>query len=138
MWRRPPRQRLFRDQFRLIFAPDAPAPNYEVDYNKPPTMPTLAAMRSVASAPLVIYLTRPEPVPVGANVDPLGLSPGARVFPEAVIVIADRTVAGDVGDVTVGVVTATGGAELPTLPVMGNTLMVGTAGTELTPRLPIS
>jgi len=101
-------------------------------------MPTLAAMRSVASAPLVIYLTRPEPVPVGANVDPLGLSPGARVFPEAVIVIADKTVAGDVGDVTVGVVTATGGAELPTLPVMGNTPMVGTAGTELTPRLPIS
>jgi hypothetical protein len=48
------------------------------------------------------------------------------VFPEAVLVIADKTVAGDVGDVTVGVVTATGGAELPTLPVMGNTLMVGT------------
>ena len=84
------------------------------------------------------YLTRPEPVPVGANVDPLGLSPGARVFPEAVIVIVDKKAGGDVGDVTVGVVTATGGAELPTLPVMGNTLMVGTAGTELTPRLPIS
>jgi hypothetical protein len=87
---------------------------------------------------LVIYVTRPEPVPVGADVDPLGLSPGARVFPEAVIVIVDRTAAGDVGDVTVGVVTATGGTELPTLPVVGNTLMVGTAGTELTPRLPIS
>ena len=87
---------------------------------------------------MVIYLTRPEPVPVGANVDPLGLSPGARVFPEAVIVIADRTVAGDVGDVTVGVVTATGGAELPTLPVMGNTLVVGAAVVGLTPALPIS
>jgi hypothetical protein len=37
-------------KIRLKFAPDAPAPNYEVDYNKPPTMPTLAAMRSVASA----------------------------------------------------------------------------------------
>ena len=86
---------------------------------------------------MVIYLARPEPVPVGVNVDPLGLSPGARVFPEAVIVIVDKTVAGDMGDVK-GVVTATGGAELPTLPVMGNTLMVGTAGTELTPRLPIS
>lgn len=81
---------------------------------------------------------RPEPVPVGVNVDPLRLSPGARVFPEAVIVIVDKTVAGDVVDGTVGVVTATGGVELPTLPVMGNTLMVGTAGTELTPRLPIS
>ena len=84
---------------------------------------------------MVIYLTRPEPVPVGANVDPLGLSPGARVFPEAVIVIEDKTVA---GDITVRVDTATGGAELPTLPVMGNTPMVGTAGAELTPRLPIS
>ena len=87
---------------------------------------------------MVIYLARPEPVPVGVNVDPLGLSPGARLFPEAVIVIVDKTVAGDVGDATVRVVTATGGAELPTLPVMGNTPMVGTAGAELTPRLPIS
>jgi putative SOS response-associated peptidase YedK len=31
----------------LKFAPDAPAPNYEADYNKPPTMPMLVAMRSV-------------------------------------------------------------------------------------------
>src|SRR5260370_12609842 len=44
------------------------------------------------------------------------LSPGARVFPEAVLVIADKTVAGDVGDVTVGVVTATCGAELGIAP----------------------
>jgi hypothetical protein len=85
---------------------------------------------------LVIYLERPEPAPVGVNVDPLGLSPGARVLPEAVVVIGDKAVA---GDVTVGVVIAIpGGTELPTLPVMGSTLMVGTAGTELTPRLPIS
>jgi putative SOS response-associated peptidase YedK len=32
---------------RLKFAPDAPAPNYVVDYNKPPTMPMLVAVRSV-------------------------------------------------------------------------------------------
>jgi hypothetical protein len=37
-------------KIRLKFAPDAPAPNYEVDYNKPPTMPMLVAMRSVDSA----------------------------------------------------------------------------------------
>ena len=87
---------------------------------------------------MVIYLARPEPVPVGANVDPLGLSPGARVFPEAVIVIVDKTVPGDVGAATVRVDTATGGAKLPTLPVMGNTLVVGSADEGLTPRLPIS
>jgi putative SOS response-associated peptidase YedK len=34
-------------KIRLKFAPDAPAPNYEVDYNKPPTMPMLVAMRAV-------------------------------------------------------------------------------------------
>jgi hypothetical protein len=34
-------------KIRLKFAPDAPAPNYEADYNKPPTMPMLVAMRSV-------------------------------------------------------------------------------------------
>ena len=34
-------------KIRLKFAPDAPAPNYEVDYNKPPTMPMLVAIRSV-------------------------------------------------------------------------------------------
>jgi hypothetical protein len=33
-------------KIRLKFAPDAPAPN-EVDYNKPPTMPMLVAIRSV-------------------------------------------------------------------------------------------
>jgi prepilin-type processing-associated H-X9-DG protein len=30
----------------------------------------------------LFYLRRPEPAPVGANVDPLGLRMGARVFPE--------------------------------------------------------
>jgi hypothetical protein len=30
------------------------------------------------------------------------------------------------------------GAELPTLPVMGDTVVVGNAAGELTPRLPIS
>ena len=34
-------------KIRLKFAPDAPAPNYERDYNKPPTMPMLVAIRSV-------------------------------------------------------------------------------------------
>ena len=34
-------------KIRLKFAPDAPVPNYEVDYNKPPTMPMLVAIRSV-------------------------------------------------------------------------------------------
>jgi putative SOS response-associated peptidase YedK len=34
-------------KIRLKFAPDAPAPNYEADYNKPLTMPMLVAMRSV-------------------------------------------------------------------------------------------
>jgi putative SOS response-associated peptidase YedK len=34
-------------KIRLKFAPDAPAPNYEADYNKPPTMLMLVAIRSV-------------------------------------------------------------------------------------------
>jgi putative SOS response-associated peptidase YedK len=34
-------------KIRLKFAPDSSAPNYEADYNKPPTMPVLVAMRSV-------------------------------------------------------------------------------------------
>jgi putative SOS response-associated peptidase YedK len=33
-------------KIRLKFAPDAPAPNYERDFNKPPTMPLLVAIRS--------------------------------------------------------------------------------------------
>jgi len=41
------------------------------------------------------------------------------------------------GGETVGIV-GIDGAELPTLPVMGDTLVVGTAGAALTPRLPIS
>jgi hypothetical protein len=51
-----------------------------------------------------------------------------------VLVVADKAVA---GDETVGIV-GIDGAELPTLPVMGNTLVVGAAVTGLTPRLPIS
>jgi putative SOS response-associated peptidase YedK len=34
-------------KIRLKFAPDAAAPNYAADYNEPPTMPMLVAMRSV-------------------------------------------------------------------------------------------
>ncbi|WP_146690239.1 hypothetical protein [Bradyrhizobium canariense] len=41
------------------------------------------------------------------------------------------------GDATVGIV-GTSGAELPMAPTVGNTLIVGTAAAELTPRLPIS
>src|SRR5216683_1815389 len=69
-----------------------------------------------------------EPAPVGASVDPLGLLPG-RVLP-TVLVVGDETVS---GDVTVGIV-GTNGA----IPTVGNTLIVGTAAAELTPRLPIS
>jgi hypothetical protein len=31
-------------KIRLKIVPDGPAPNYEADYNKPPTMSTLVAM----------------------------------------------------------------------------------------------
>lgn len=33
-------------KIRLKFAPDSPAPNFEPDWNKPPTMPLLVALRS--------------------------------------------------------------------------------------------
>ncbi len=33
-------------KIRLKFAPDAAAPNFEVDWNKPPTAPMLVALRS--------------------------------------------------------------------------------------------
>src|SRR5216684_2674688 len=69
-----------------------------------------------------------EPAPVGASVDPLGLLPG-RVLP-TVLVVGDETVS---GDATVGIV-GTNGA----IPTVGNTLIVGTAAAELTPRLTIS
>jgi len=73
------------------------------------------------------------PGPVGANVDPLGLLPASAV-PVVVGAVADETA---VGDITVGI-NGSSGAELPTLPMMGNTLIVGTAAIELTPRLLIS
>src|ERR1700694_6032909 len=69
-----------------------------------------------------------EPGPVGVNVDPLRLRPG-RVLPEAfptVLAVVD-------GEVTMGIV-GTNGA----VPTVGNTLIVGTAAAEPTPRLPIS
>ena len=34
-------------KIRLKFAPDSPAPNYEPDWNKPPTADMLVAIRSV-------------------------------------------------------------------------------------------
>jgi hypothetical protein len=52
--------------------------------------------------------------------------------PPVAVHVEVLAVAGD----TVGIV---GGNELgPTVPTMGNTPVVGTAGAELTPRLPIS
>jgi putative SOS response-associated peptidase YedK len=33
-------------KIRLKFAPDTPAPNFEVDWNKPPTEPMLVAIHS--------------------------------------------------------------------------------------------
>jgi hypothetical protein len=56
------------------------------------------------------------------------------MFHGIVVVVVDEAVAG--GE-TVGIV-GIDGAKLPTLPVVGNTLVVGTAGAALTPRLPIS
>jgi hypothetical protein len=56
------------------------------------------------------------------------------MFHGIVVVVVDEAVAG--GE-TVGIV-GMDGAELPTRPVVGNTLVVGTAGAALTPRLPIS
>jgi hypothetical protein len=52
------------------------------------------------------------------------------VRPGTVLIVGDETMG---GDVTVGIV-GTG----PTVPTVGNTLIVGTAAAELTPRLPIS
>jgi hypothetical protein len=56
------------------------------------------------------------------------------MFHGIVLVVVDEAVAG--GE-TVGIA-GIDGAELPTLPGAGNTLVVGTAGAALTPRLPIS
>lgn len=44
VWPRPPLIRLSEIKIRLKFAPDAPAPNFEADWNKPP--PMLVAIRS--------------------------------------------------------------------------------------------
>jgi hypothetical protein len=52
-------------RIRLKFAPDAPAPNYEVDYNKPPTMPKLVvsvdAMAEIHNRMPVILDDRDRP-----------------------------------------------------------------------------
>src|SRR5712664_3931778 len=79
---------------------------------------------------LVIYLL----IRVGVNVDPLGSRlEGARVFPEMFPPVAAVTMG---AGATVGIV---GTNELgPTVPTMGNTPVVGTAGAEPTPRLLIS
>ena len=74
-----------------------------------------------------------EPGPVGANVDPLGLFP-VRALAKLVLGVADETGG---GDVTAGIV-GTNGAELATVPKVGNTPIVGIVAPVLTPRLPIS
>jgi hypothetical protein len=86
---------------------------------------------------LVIHL----PNILEVNVDPLGLiveEGGARVFPEkfppAEFVMGADAVTG--ADAIVDIVDANEGG--PTLPTMGNTPVIGTAGAELTPRLLIS
>ncbi len=56
------------------------------------------------------------------------------MFHGIVVVAVDEAVD---KDETAGIV-GTDGAELPTLPVIGDTLVVGTAAVGLTPRLPIS
>jgi hypothetical protein len=81
---------------------------------------------------LVIYLL----IRVGVNVDPLGSRAeegGARVFPEMFPPVAAVTMG---AGATVGIV---GTNELgPTVPTIGNTPVIGTAGAEPTPRLLIS
>jgi hypothetical protein len=67
-------------------------------------------------------------------VDPLGSITERGFLPKSVPAVVKGAGA---GDATVGTV-GTNGAELPTAPTVGNTLIVGTAAAELTPRLPIS
>jgi hypothetical protein len=68
-----------------------------------------------------------EPVPVGVNVDPLGLLPGIMngVIPAGLAVAVEVEAVGIIGTVAIA-------------PTAGDTLTIGTAAAELTPRLPIS
>jgi hypothetical protein len=94
-------------------------------------VPMIRVVPLVRLGSLVIYLL----IRVGVNVDPLGsrAEEGARVFPEMLPLVAAVTMG---ADATVGIV---GTNELgPTVPTMGKTPVVGTAGAELTPRLLIS
>jgi putative SOS response-associated peptidase YedK len=47
VWSRSPCVGLFRNQNQVKFAPDSLAPNFEPDWNKPPTSPMLVAIRNV-------------------------------------------------------------------------------------------
>jgi hypothetical protein len=95
-------------------------------------VPMVRVVPLVRLGSLVIYLL----IRVGVNVDPLGSRAeegGARVFPEMFPPVAAVTMG---AGATVGIV---GTNELgPTVPTMGSTPVVGTAGAELTPRLLIS
>jgi hypothetical protein len=64
-------------------------------------------------------------------VDPLGSTTVRAFLPKQVFAAVDETMA---GDATVGIV-GTNGAALPTAPTVGDTLIIGTAAAELTPRL---
>jgi hypothetical protein len=93
-------------------------------------VPMVRVVALVSLGSLVIYLL----IRVGVNVDPLGSRlEGARVFPEMFPLVAAVTMG---AGATVGIV---GTNELgPTVPTMGNTPVVGTAGAEPIPRLLIS
>jgi hypothetical protein len=81
---------------------------------------------------MVIHLL----IRAGPNVEPLGSRPaegGARVLPVKLPLVAAVTAGAG------AMVGSAGTDELgPTVPTMGRTPIVGTAGAELTPRLPIS
>jgi hypothetical protein len=99
-------------------------------------VPMVRVVPLVRLGSLVIYLL----MRVGVNVDPLGSRvEGARVFPEMFPPVAAVAMGPDATVGIVGTVGIIGTNELgPTVPTMGNTPVVGTAGAELTPRLLIS
>ena len=85
-------------------------------------------MKSLSSrAGIEFALTAALPDPTNPEL-PVPPPPAAPVVPHAAVLV--------VGGETVGVVGAN--ALGPTVPPMGNTPVVGTAGAELTPRLLIS
>ena len=101
-------------------------------------VPMVRVVPLVRLGSLVIHLPKMFEV----TVDPLGLivgEEGARVFPEKfppAVFLMGPAAGAIVGAEAVGIVDANEGA--PTVPTMGSTPVIGTAGAELTPRLLIS